>query len=107
MKLPISTLIVDIISVEHEASDRQDYLDRNGRNISRHTDSSVATGRIREVIETDHQLKAGAVIKIRYDTVTYRPRMPGLRADVGRGLSAGETVTITVFRDRDLFRWRK
>ncbi len=107
MKVPISTLFVDVLSVEHVASDRKDYRDRNGRHFTRQTDSIVAKVRIRQVIETDHHLAPGAIIEIKYDAVTYRPPMPELSAKAGGELIAGETVRVTVFGSGSSFRLRR
>ncbi len=106
MKVPISTLFVDVLSVEHVASDRKDYRDRNGRHFTRQTDSIVAKVRIRQVIETEHDLVPGAVIEIGYDMVTYRPAQPYLPAKVCRELIAGETVRVRVLRKGSSFEWK-
>jgi len=105
MKLPTSTLTVNVLSMDRQSFDRQEFKEASGRNASRETTSFVAKARVQTVLQSDHNLSPGVVIEIRYDVVVRQPRLPG--AYDHRTLNTGETVTLTVYRDHGAFRWRQ
>jgi len=105
MKLPTSTLTVNVLSMDRQSFDRQEFKEASGRNASRETTSFVAKARVQTVLQSDHNLSPGVVIEIRYDVVVRQPRLPG--AYDHRTLKTGETVTLTVYRGHGAFRWRQ
>src|SRR5262249_30451726 len=99
VRLPVSTLTVEILSVERESFKAQQYS-----NGLFETSSYVAEARIEKVVRTDHGLNPGDSIQIRYDVRVRRPPLP---ANLNiRSLRSGETVTLTVSGSGRRFTWR-
>jgi len=98
-KLRDSTLTVNVLSVDRQCFNREEFKDR-----SRETTSFAAKAQILAVLNNEHGLSPGAVIEIRYDVVVWQPRLPGIRDS--RTLKTGETVTLTVIGEGTTFQWQ-
>jgi hypothetical protein len=96
-RLPISTLTIEVLSVEEKLSKSETYA--NGQTIE--TTTFVARAKIQKIVQTDHGLSPGAVIDILYRRT--RPSLPGRP---NRFLEVGETVTLDVFGSGHSFTWR-
>jgi hypothetical protein len=104
MRLPTSTLTVEILSNERESSNREEIRPAGQPRIAFERTRFIAKARIAQVLATDHQLTPGTDIDIRYEVTVRQPAHPGFR--VKPPLNVGETVTLTVFGGQGSFRLR-
>jgi hypothetical protein len=96
-RLLVSTVTIEVLSVDRLSSSRQIYA--NGQPFE--TTKYVATARIQKVLRTDHGLSPDAVIEIHYDRRD--PPMPGPLDHV---LKVGDTATLAVSGGGHTFTWR-
>jgi hypothetical protein len=106
--LPLSTLTVKVLSVDRESLQRHTYRHESfqtGESSGGWTENTafVAKAQIEAVLDNNHGLAPGAAIEIRY--VAVKSTVPAEVRD--RALKAGETVTLTVFRNQTGFFWRQ
>jgi hypothetical protein len=105
-RLPLSTLTVQVLSVDQESFSRTPTMTSYGEPVGGmwfETTHFVAKAQIQKVLQTDHDLTAGRVIEIRY---TVRVRTPRALPGSNPSLKAGETVTVTVSGGGDRYAWR-
>jgi hypothetical protein len=106
--LPLSTLTVKVLSVDRESLQRHTYRRESfqtGESSGGWTENTafVAKAQIEAVLDNNHGLAPGAVIEIRY--VAVKSTVPAEVRD--SALKAGETTTLTVFRNQTGFFWRQ
>jgi hypothetical protein len=106
--LPLSTLTVKVLSVDRESLDRHTYRRESfqtGESSGGWSENTafVAKAQIEAVLDNNHGLMSGAVIDIRY--IAVKSTVPAEVRD--RALKAGETMTLTVFRNQTGFWWRQ
>jgi hypothetical protein len=106
--LPLSTLTVKVLSVDRESLDRHTYRRESfqtGESSGGWSEKTgfVAKAQIEAVLDNNHGLMSGAVIDIRY--IAVKSTVPAEVRD--RALKAGETMTLTVFRNQTGFWWRQ
>jgi hypothetical protein len=104
IRLPTSTLTVNVLSVDRESFNREETKYPGLPTVVFETTKFVAKAKITRVLESAHGLNAGAVIDIRYSVTVRQPPDPAFR--VRPTLSAGETVTLSVFGGGSSFAWR-
>jgi hypothetical protein len=103
-RLPTSTLTINVLSVDRESVNREETKHPGQPTVVFETTKFVAKAKITRVLASDHGLNAGDVIDIRYGVTVRQPPDPAFR--VRPALSAGETVTVTVFGGGNSFSWR-
>jgi hypothetical protein len=100
-RLPVSTLTVNILSVDRASFLREEYKATGGW-LEKST--YVAKARIETVVNTEHGLSPGAVIDIRYDVRVQQPPNPYNRS-IAASLKVGDIWTLTVFGGGTSFEW--
>ena len=103
-RLPTSTVSVDILSVDRVSFDRRESQYAGQPAVTFETTKYVAKARIIKVFKSDHGLSVGVIIDVRYSVTVRQPPDPAFR--VRPMLSAGETVTLTLFGAGTSFDWR-
>ena len=96
-RLPLSELVVVILSAEQQSFNRETYARGGSMEITRF----IAQAKIQEVLNSDHGLSPGMVIEISY---IIRLVQPSGRQN-GPSLKAGDTVTLSVFGSGRAFEW--
>jgi hypothetical protein len=106
--LPISTLSVKVMSVDRESLDRHTYRResfQSGESSGGWSEKTgfVAKAQIETVLNSDHGLRPGAIIEIRY--IFVQSSVPAEVRD--STLKTGEKVTLTVYEAAKNFWWRR
>jgi hypothetical protein len=102
-RLATSTITVSVLSVDRESFNREDIQYPGQPAIAFETTKYVARAQVTNVLNSDHELSAGAVIEIRYSVTVRQPPHPAFR--VRPTLNAGETKTLTVSGGSSSFYW--
>jgi hypothetical protein len=103
---PISTLSVKVLSVDRESLDRHTYRresSKSGEPSGGWSENTrfVAKAQIETVLNSDHGLRPGTIIEIRY--IVVQSSVPAEVRD--STLKTGETVTLTVYEATLGFWW--
>jgi hypothetical protein len=104
-RLPVSTITVNVLSVDRESVHRDESRNPAQPDVVIDTGNFLARSVITKVLNTEHGLSPGAIIDIRYDVAERHPPNPSF--PVRARLNAGETVTLTVFGRGSSFYWRR
>ena len=106
-RLPTSTLVVQVLSVDQESFRREPAMASQGNAVGEQrleTTGFVAKVQIQNVIQSDHGLAPGQTIEVHY---TIRTATPRPRSSRDTPLEPGKNMTLTVMKGNGGYELRR
>jgi hypothetical protein len=106
-RLPTSTLVVQVLSVDQESFRREPAMVSQGNAVGEQrleTTGFVAKVQIQNVIQSDHGLAPGQTIEVHY---TIRTATPRPRSSRDTPLEPGKNMTLTVMKGNGGYELRR